>query len=78
MMPAIGFAILINVIAKRSILPFYFLGFFVVEIFSVSALQLACLGRSHGGGRGSHEQGRRGEHREACASEQPREHGRRR
>ena len=44
MMPAIGFAILINVIAKRSILPFYFLGFFVVEIFSVSALQLACLG----------------------------------
>ena len=42
--PAIGFAILINVIAKRSILPFYFLGFFVVEIFSVSALQLACLG----------------------------------
>lgn len=44
MMPAIGFAILINVIAKRSILPFYFLGFFVVEIFGVSALQLACLG----------------------------------
>ena len=31
MMPAIGFAILINVIAKRSILPFYFLGFFVAE-----------------------------------------------
>ena len=44
MMPAIGFAILINVIAKRSILPFFFLGFFIVEIFGVSALQLACLG----------------------------------
>lgn len=29
---------------KRSILPFFFLGFFVVKIFGVSALQLACLG----------------------------------
>lgn len=44
MMPAIGFAILINVIAKRSIMPFFFLGFFVVKIFGCSALQLACLG----------------------------------
>jgi len=44
MMPAIGFAILINVIAKKSILPFFFLGFFIVKIFGCSTLQLACLG----------------------------------
>ena len=44
MMPAIGFAILINVIGKRSILPFFFIGFFIVKIFGCSALQLACLG----------------------------------
>lgn len=44
MMPAIGFAILISAIAKRSILPFFFLGFFVVKIFGCSALQLTCLG----------------------------------
>ena len=43
-MPAIGFAILINVIGKRSILPFFFIGFFIVKIFGCSALQLACLG----------------------------------
>ena len=44
MMPAIGFAILINVIGKRSILPFFFIGFFIVKIFGCSALQLTCLG----------------------------------
>lgn len=44
MMPAIGFAILINVIATKSILPFFFLGFFIVEIFGCSTLELACLG----------------------------------
>ena len=43
MMPAIGFAILINVIAKKSILPFFFIGFFIVKIFGCSTLQLACL-----------------------------------
>ena len=44
MMTGIGFAILINVIGKRSILPFFFIGFFIVKIFGCSALQLACLG----------------------------------
>lgn len=29
---------------KRSILPFFFIGFFIVKIFGCSALQLACLG----------------------------------
>lgn len=44
MMPAIGFAILINIISTKSIIPFFFLGFFVVKIFGCSALQLACIG----------------------------------
>ena len=44
MMPAIGFAILVNIIGKRSIMPFFFLGFFIVKIFGCSALQLACIG----------------------------------
>lgn len=44
MMPAIGFAVLINIISTRSIMPFFFLGFFIVSIFGCSTLELACLG----------------------------------
>jgi D-glucosaminate-specific PTS system IIC component len=43
-MPAIGFAVLINLIAKGSTIGFFFLGFFVVRFFGVSSIQAACIG----------------------------------
>lgn len=44
LMPAIGFAVLIRLIATPSIFPFFFIGFFMVKIFSISSIQAACLG----------------------------------
>lgn len=44
LMPAIGFAVLIRLIATPSIFPFFFIGFFLVKIFAVSSIQAACIG----------------------------------
>lgn len=44
LMPAIGFAILIRLIATKSIFPFFFMGFFIVKIFGISSIQVACIG----------------------------------
>lgn len=43
LMPALGFAILLSVIGKRSIIPIFFIGFFLVKIFGISPIQVACL-----------------------------------
>lgn len=43
-LPAIGFAIIINMIGKRSIFPFFFLGYFLVQFFQVSTIAAACFG----------------------------------
>ncbi len=43
-LPAIGFAIIISMIGKRSIFPFFFLGFFLVQYFHVSTIAAACFG----------------------------------
>ena len=44
-MPAIGFAVLIGILSERkSIFPFFFLGFFLVQFFGVSSIAAACFG----------------------------------
>lgn len=44
-MPAIGFAVLIRILSDRkSIFPFFFLGFFLVQFFEVSSIAAACFG----------------------------------
>ena len=43
-MPAIGFAVLIRMIAKRSIFAFFFVGYFLVQFFHVSTIAAACFG----------------------------------
>lgn len=43
-MPAIGFAVLIRMISKKSIFPFFFIGFFLVQYFHISTIAAACFG----------------------------------
>lgn len=43
-LPAIGFAIAIILIGKPEILPFFFIGFFAVEYFDLSAIGVAIFG----------------------------------
>ena len=44
MLPAAGFAIMLHVFGKKSILPFFFLGFFAIKLFHFTTLQLLCIG----------------------------------
>lgn len=42
-LPAIGFAIILRMIGKKSIFPFFFIGFFLVQYFKVSTIAAACF-----------------------------------
>lgn len=43
-MPALGFALTINVIGKRSLLPYFFIGFFLVQYAKISVIGAAIFG----------------------------------
>lgn len=42
-LPAIGFAIILRMIGKRSVFPFFFIGFFMVQYFNISTIAAACF-----------------------------------
>jgi Phosphotransferase system, mannose/fructose/N-acetylgalactosamine-specific component IIC len=44
MLPAIGFALIIILIGRASIIPFFFIGFFLVKYSSISVVAAACFG----------------------------------
>ncbi|MBE6083459.1 PTS mannose/fructose/sorbose/N-acetylgalactosamine transporter subunit IIC [Sporanaerobacter sp. PP17-6a] len=43
-MPALGFALTINVIGKRNLLPYFFVGFFLVQYSKISVIGAAIFG----------------------------------
>ncbi len=42
-LPAIGFAIILRMIGKKTIFPFFFIGFFMVQYFQISTIAAACF-----------------------------------
>lgn len=43
MLPAIGFALLLKIMGRKAIIPFFFIGFFMVEYFGLSTIGVLCF-----------------------------------